>query len=122
VAVVSGGAVAMGMAHYLDAEDGQASVSHSLSLSSFSALTAGFPGFVLPTPWHFLKRLKKIDKFALIKRPEDFGFTGTNEGPAIRDKAIHRVCDAFMFVPAGIDAIILSKTSHVCNAGHGRRG
>jgi hypothetical protein len=25
-----------------------------------------------------------------------------------------------MFVPAGIDAIILSKTSHVRNAGHGQ--
>lgn len=57
-------------------------------------------GFILPTPWHFLERLKKIDKFALMKRPEDPGFTGTNEGPAIRDKAIHCVCDAFMFVPA----------------------
>jgi hypothetical protein len=106
------------MAHYLDAEDGHASLSHSLS--SLSALTAGLPGFILPTPWHFLERLKKIDKFALIKRPEDPGFAGTNEGPAIRNKAIHRVCDAFMFVPAGIDAIVLSKTSHVGNAGHGR--
>jgi hypothetical protein len=102
-------------------EDGHASVSHSLSLSSFSALTAGLPGLILPTPWHFLKRLKKIDKFALIKRPEDPGLTGTNEGPAIRDKAIHRLCDALMFVPAGIDAIVLSKTSHVRNAGHGQR-
>jgi hypothetical protein len=110
----------MGMALYLDAEDGQASASHSLSPSSLSALMARFPGFILPTPWHFLEGFKKIDKFALIKRPEDSGFTGTNEGPAIRDKAIHRVCDAFMFVPAGIDAIVLSKTSHVGNAGHGR--
>jgi hypothetical protein len=78
-------------------------------------------GFILPTPRHLLKLLKEIDKFALMKRPEDPGFTGSNEGPAIRDKAIHRVCDALMFVPAGIDAIVLSKTSHVRNAGHGRK-
>jgi hypothetical protein len=26
-----------------------------------------------------------------------------------------------VFVPAGIDAIVLDKTSHVRNAGHGRR-
>jgi hypothetical protein len=78
-------------------------------------------GFILPTPWHFLERLKEIDKFALLKRPEDSGFTGTNEGPAIRDKAIHSGCDAFMFVPAGIDAIVLSKTSDIRNAGHGRK-
>ena len=78
-------------------------------------------GFILPTPWHFFERFKKIDKFVLMKRPEDPGFAGTNEGPAIRDKAIHRVCDARMFVPAGIDAIIFSKTNHVRNAGHGRK-
>jgi hypothetical protein len=79
-------------------------------------------GFVLPTPRHFLERLKKIDKFALMERPEDPGVTGSNKASAIRDKAIHCVCDAFMFMPAGINAVIPGKTSHIRNAGHGRKG
>ena len=90
--------------------------------SSLSALTArSYLGFVLPTPRHFLERLNEIDKFPLMERAEDPGFTGTNEGPAIGDKAIHRIYDALMFVPAGIDAIVLSKTSHIRDPGHGQK-
>lgn len=68
---------------------------------------------VLPAPRHFLKRLKEIDKFSLMERPEDPGFTGANEASAIWDKAIHRVCDAFMFMPAGTNSVVPGKTSHV---------
>src|SRR6266853_6052777 len=82
------------------------------SPSSFSA-----PGrrrcLILPAPRHFLERLKEIDKFSLIERPEDAGFAGSNKASAIRDEAVHRVCDAFMFVPAGIDAVVPGKASHV---------
>src|SRR5690242_5662896 len=76
---------------------------------------------VLPTPRHFLESLKEIDKFALIKRPEDAAFTGTNKASAIRDKALHRVRDGFMFVPAGINAVVPGKTNHIRNTRHGRR-
>jgi hypothetical protein len=76
---------------------------------------------VLPAPGHFFERLKEIDKFALMERAEDPAFTSANKASAIRDKAIHRVCDGFMFVPAGINAIVPGKTSHIHNADHGRK-
>ena len=108
----------------MDAEDGQASTSRSLYFVEEVFLhspRSRLLSFILPAPWHFLERLKKIDKFGVLKRPENPGLTGTNEGPAVRDKAIHGICDAFMFVPAAIEAIVLNKTSHVPDAGHGRR-
>jgi hypothetical protein len=76
---------------------------------------------VLTTPRHVLERLKEIDKLALIERPEYPGFTGPNKTSTIRDKALHRVCDAFMFMPAGMDAIVPGETSHISGAGHGRK-
>src|SRR6476646_4834607 len=76
---------------------------------------------VLPTPGHFLKRLKEINKFVLMKRPEDPAITGANKASPIRDKAIHGVCDGFMFVPAGINAVVPGKTNHIRNTCHGRR-
>lgn len=77
---------------------------------------------VLPAPWHFLERLKEIDKLSLVKGAEDPGFTGSNKTSAIGDKAIHRVRDACMLMPAGIDPVVPGKTSHVHDASHGRRG
>ena len=76
---------------------------------------------VLPAPRHFLERLKEIDKFALMERPEDPGITGSNKASAIRNKTLHRIRDALMIVPAGIDAIVSGKASHVRDAGHGRK-
>src|SRR4249920_4093992 len=81
--VASGGAVAIGMTHYLDAEDGQGFASHSLylvdegPLHSPRSTARSYLGFILPTPRHFLERLNEIDKFSLMERPEDPGFTGT---------------------------------------------
>jgi hypothetical protein len=114
------------MAHYLDAEDDCPSASHSLYLVDEIYLRSAARGaalfsFVLPAPGHFFERLKEIDKFALMERTEDPAFTGANKASAIRDKAVHCINDAFMLVPAGVDAIVFSKTSHVRNAGHGRK-
>jgi hypothetical protein len=75
---------------------------------------------VLPAPRHFLECLKEIDELSLIERPEDPGLTGSNKASAIGDKAIHGVCDALMFMLAGINAVISGKASHVLGAGHGR--
>lgn len=90
-----------------------------MKASSLSA--PGRPrSLVLPTPRHFLDRLKKIHKFALIKRPENPGFAGANKASAIRDEAIQSVRNAFMFMSAGIDAIVPGEASHVRSAVHGQ--
>jgi len=54
----------------LDAEDGQASTSRSLYFVEevfLHSFTARLLSFILPAPWHFLERLKKIDKFRVLK-------------------------------------------------------
>jgi hypothetical protein len=111
------------MADYLDAEDDDGSASHSLILWMLCLLST--PGrrdrFVLPTPRHILERLKEIDKFALMERPEHPGFTGPNKAAAIRDKAVHRVCNAFMVMSAGINAVVPGETSQIPGASHGRK-
>lgn len=66
-----------------------------------------------PAPGHLLQRLKKVNKLAVRKRPEDPGVMGTDKTSAIRHKAVHRLADAWMKMPAGINAIIFSKTSNV---------
>jgi hypothetical protein len=60
-----------------------------------------------------LQRFEKIDEFPIRKRAEDPGITSANKTPAIRDKAIHRVADNKVGVPAGINAVVLGPTGYV---------
>lgn len=71
--------------------------------------------FIAVTPGHGLQRLKEIDEFSLVKRPIRPGIECPNKAPAIGDKAVHGIADTWVGVPAGIDAIILGKTSDVTN-------
>ena len=69
--------------------------------------------FIAVTPGHRLQRLKEVDEFFLMKRPIAPGVERPNKAPAIRDKAVHGVANTWVGVPAGINAILLSKTSDV---------
>ncbi len=68
---------------------------------------------VAPTPGHLLQRLQEINEFPVRKRAGDPGVISANKAPAIRDKAIHRVADNKVGMPAGINAIVLGPASHV---------
>jgi hypothetical protein len=59
-----------------------------------------------------LQRFQKINEFSIIKRAERPGIISANKTPAIRDKAIHRITDNMVGVPAGINAIVLVWYSH----------
>ena len=69
--------------------------------------------FIAATPGHGLQCLKEVDELSLMKRAISPGIECPNKAPAIRDKAIHRVANTRMRVSAGINAIVLSKTSDV---------
>jgi len=69
--------------------------------------------FIAATPGHGLKRLKEVDEFFLVKRPIRPGIERPNKAPAIRNNAAHCGWDALVAMSAGINAILLSKTSHV---------
>lgn len=71
--------------------------------------------FIAATPGHGLQRLKEVDELSLMKRPIRPGIECPNKAPAIRDNAVHGIADTWMGVPAGINAILLSKTSDVPN-------
>jgi hypothetical protein len=71
--------------------------------------------FIAATPGHGLQRLKEVDELSLMKRPVRPGIEGPNKAPAIRDKAAHGIADTWVGVPAGINAILLSKTGDVPN-------
>ena len=71
--------------------------------------------FIAVTPGHRLQRFKEVDEFSLMKRPIRPGIERPNKAPAIRDKAVHRIADTLVGVPAGINAVLLSKTSDVPN-------
>jgi hypothetical protein len=60
-----------------------------------------------------LQRFQKINEFSIIKRAERPGIISANKTPAIRDKAIHRITDNMVGVPAGINAIVLGPASYV---------
>jgi DNA-binding XRE family transcriptional regulator len=68
---------------------------------------------IAPTPGHLLQRFEKINEFPIRKRAEDPGVKSANKTPAIRDKAIHRVADNKVGMPAGINAIVLSPARYV---------
>jgi len=69
--------------------------------------------FIAATPGHGLQRLKEIDEFSLMKRPIRPGIECPNKAPAIGDKAVHGIADTGVGMSAGINAILLSKTSDV---------
>lgn len=71
--------------------------------------------FIAVTPGHGLKRLKEVDELSLMKRAICPGIERPNKAPAIRDKAVHGIADTWVRVFAGINAILLSKTSDVPN-------
>ncbi|HKV95323.1 MAG TPA: hypothetical protein VJW20_22450 [Candidatus Angelobacter sp.] len=70
-------------------------------------------GFVAPTPGHFRQRFKEVNQFPVIERPENPGVMSANKAPAIRNQTVHRFPDTAVPVPAGINAILCGKTSHI---------
>ena len=68
---------------------------------------------IAPTPGHLLQRFEKIDEFPIRKRAEDPGIISANKTPAIRDKALHRIADTKVGVPARKNAIVLGPTCYV---------
>jgi hypothetical protein len=71
--------------------------------------------FIAATPGHGLQRFKEVDEFSLLKRPIGPGIERPNKAPAIRDKTVHSIANTWVGVSAGINAILLSKTSDVPN-------
>jgi len=69
--------------------------------------------FIAATPGHGLQRLKEVDEFSLAKRAVGPGIEGPDKARAIRDKAVHGIADTWMEMLAGINAILLIKTSDV---------
>lgn len=90
-----------------------------------SAKKRGEKDFISPRPWwsglglirrapgHGLQRFHKVDIFGLIERPEDPGIVRADKASTIGNKAAHSVPNTGVFVPAGVDAIVLSPASHV---------
>src|SRR5580765_3572773 len=76
--------------------------------------------FIAATPGHGLQRLKEVDELSLLKRPIGPGIERPNKTSAIRDKAVHGIADTWVGVLAGINAILLSKTSDVPNLCYSR--
>jgi hypothetical protein len=69
---------------------------------------------IAPTPGNLLQRFEKIDEFPIRKRAESpQHHKSANKTPAIRDKAIHRIADNKVGVPATINAVVLGPASHV---------
>ena len=66
-------------------------------------------------PGHLLQRFQKIDKLPVCKGPKDPGIMGANKTSAIRHKAVHRLPDTWMKMPAGVNAIIFGKTGNVAD-------
>jgi hypothetical protein len=100
---VVSGAVAIGMADYLDAEGGSRPATLFIFVDAGCVYSPRQGGAIA------------------LERPKHPGFTGPNKASAIGDKAVHRACDAFMFMSAGIDTVISGETSHVPGADHGQK-
>jgi hypothetical protein len=69
--------------------------------------------FIAPTPGHLLQRLEKINEFPIRQGAEDSAVISANKTSAIRDKAIHRIADHEVGVPAAINAIVFGPTRYV---------
>jgi hypothetical protein len=66
-----------------------------------------------PTPGHLLQRFEKINELSIRERAEDPSVISANKTPAIWDKAVHRIADNKVGMPARINAIVLGPASHV---------
>ena len=60
-----------------------------------------------------MQRFEKINELPIRKRAEFPGIISADKTPAIRDKAIHRVADNKVGVPAKMNAIVLGPASRI---------